>query len=140
MSTLIDGDGDDGVMNDINMTPLIDVMLVLVIIFLVTLPVINNAVQVDLPRAGAQSEQLKSDDVTLLIMADRTMRWNNESVDEAELTQRIAAAAMQRKPPAININADQHVEYGKVAVVLASLQAGGLNKINFIMQPPAGPR
>ncbi|WP_186135043.1 ExbD/TolR family protein [Burkholderia gladioli] len=109
MSILMDGNNDEGVMNDINMTPLIDVMLVLLIIFIVTLPVINKAVL-----------------------------WNKDVVDDAALKLRVAAAAKQGDPPAININADQHVEYGKVAAILAALQGGGLNKINFVMQPDKG--
>lgn len=140
MSILMDGNSDEGVMTDINMTPLIDVMLVLLIIFIVTLPVINKAVKVDLPQASAQAAESKTEDIDLSITADKTMLWNKQSVNEIELKQRIAAAASQGTPPAVNINADQHVEYGEVAIVLADLQGGGLNKINFVMQPPKGQR
>jgi biopolymer transport protein ExbD len=136
MSIIMDGDTDNGVMNDINMTPLIDVMLVLLIIFIVTLPVINKAVKVDLPKATAKVSELHHDDIDLTITADQTMLWNKEPIDEAGLKQRVESAAAQGNPPAVNIDADQHVEYGKVALVLADLQGGGLNKINFVMQPP----
>ncbi len=135
MSILMDGNNDEGVMNDINMTPLIDVMLVLLIIFIVTLPVINKAVKVDLPKAAAQPAESKSQDIDLSITADKTVLWNKAVVDDAALKLRVEAAARQGEPPAVNINADQHVEYGKVAAVLAALQGGGLNKINFVMQP-----
>ncbi|MGS1000342.1 ExbD/TolR family protein [Burkholderia glumae] len=135
MSILMDGNNDEGVMNDINMTPLIDVMLVLLIIFIVTLPVINKAVKVDLPKAVAQPAESKSQDIDLSITADKTVLWNKTVVDDAALKLRVEAAARQGEPPAVNINADQHVEYGKVAAVLAALQGGGLNKINFVMQP-----
>lgn len=138
MAIITDGNGDDGMMNDINMTPLIDVMLVLLIIFIVTLPVINKAVKVDLPQAAAQPAVSKTQDIDLSVMADKTVLWNKEPVDEATLKQRVEAAAAQGEPPAVNINADQHVEYGKVATIMADLQGGGLNKINFVMQPPEG--
>jgi biopolymer transport protein ExbD len=136
MSIVMESDNDEGVMNDINMTPLIDVMLVLLIIFIVTLPVINKAVKVDLPKAAAQPAESRHNDIDLSITADRTVLWNKEPVDDVGLRQRVAVAAAQGEPPAINIDADQHVEYGKVAMVLADLQGGGLNKINFVMQPP----
>ncbi|RDU95132.1 ExbD/TolR family protein [Trinickia dinghuensis] len=138
MSILMDGNNDEGVMNDINMTPLIDVMLVLLIIFIVTLPVINKAVKVDLPQAAAKPAESKTQDIDLSITADKTVLWNKETVDEATLKQHVADAAKQSDPPAVNIDADQHVEYGKVATILADLQGGGLNKINFVMQPPKG--
>ncbi|MFM0378741.1 biopolymer transporter ExbD [Paraburkholderia strydomiana] len=138
MSILMDGNNDEGVMNDINMTPLIDVMLVLLIIFIVTLPVINKAVKVDLPKAAAQPAESKTQDIDLSITADRTVLWNKDVVDDAALKMRVEAAVKQGDPPAVNINADQHVEYGKVAAILAALQGGGLNKINFVMQPTKG--
>ncbi|MGY6120303.1 ExbD/TolR family protein (plasmid) [Paraburkholderia strydomiana] len=138
MSILMDGNNDEGVMNDINMTPLIDVMLVLLIIFIVTLPVINKAVKVDLPKAAAQAAESKTQDIDLSITADRTVLWNKDVVDDAALKLRVEAASKQGDSPAVNINADQHVEYGKVAAILATLQGGGLNKINFVMQPTKG--
>ncbi|MGU8078075.1 ExbD/TolR family protein [Burkholderia pyrrocinia] len=138
MSILMDGNNDEGVMNDINMTPLIDVMLVLLIIFIVTLPAINKAVKVDLPKAAAQPAQSKTQDIDLSITADKTVLWNKDVVDDAALKLRVEAASKQGDPPAVNINADEHVEYGKVATILAALQGGGLNKINFVMQPTKG--
>jgi biopolymer transport protein ExbD len=138
MSIISDRDSDESVMNDINMTPLIDVMLVLLIIFIVTLPVINKAVKVELPRAAAQSAVAKTQDVDLSVMADKTVLWNKEPVNEDTLKSRVFAAAAASEPPAVNINADRHVEYGTVAKILAELQGGGLNKINFVMQSPEG--
>lgn len=131
MSILMDGNNDEGVMNDINMTPLIDVMLVLLIIFIVTLPVINKAVKVDLPKAAAQPAESKTQDIDLSITADKTVLWNKDVVDDAALKLRVAAAAKQGDPPAVNINADQHVEYGKVAAILAALQGGGAEQDQF---------
>lgn len=90
-----------------------------------TLPVINKAVKVDLPKAAAQPAESKTQDIDLSITADKTVLWNKDVVDDAALKLRVAAAAKQGDPPAVNINADQHVEYGKVAAILAALQGGG---------------
>ncbi|WP_433695437.1 ExbD/TolR family protein [Paraburkholderia phenoliruptrix] len=138
MSILLDSGNDEGVMNDINMTPLIDVMLVLLIIFIVTLPVINKAVKVQLPTAAAQPAESKAKDIDISITADKSVLWDKQPVDDDALKQRIAVAAKDPEPPAVNVNADENVPYGKVATVMAALQGGGLNKLNFVMQPPKG--
>ncbi|KKB60982.1 biopolymer transporter ExbD [Robbsia andropogonis] len=138
MTMLLDNGNDEGVMNDINMTPLIDVMLVLLIIFIVTLPVINKAVKVQLPKAVAQPAESKAHDIDISITADKAVLWDKKPVDDNALKQRIAAAAKQSEPPAVNVDADENVPYGKVATVMAALQGGGLNKLNFVMQPPKG--
>jgi biopolymer transport protein ExbD len=135
MSMMSDEHHGDGTMNDINMTPLIDVMLVLLIIFIVTLPVMNHAVKVDLPKATSQPAQTKPDDIDLSITASNVVLWNKVAVDDAALKARIAAASALPEPAAVSIFADQHVEYGKVASVLSTLQNGGLNKINFVTDP-----
>lgn len=137
MSILLDG-GNEGVMNDINMTPLIDVMLVLLIIFIVTLPVINKAVKVRLPTAAAQPTESRAQDIDISITADKAVLWNKEPVDDDALKQHIAAAAKESEPPSVNVDADEEVPYGKVATVMAALQGGGLNKLNFVMRPPTG--
>lgn len=132
MSMQMDSESDDGLVNDINMTPLIDVMLVLLIIFIVTLPVINQAVKVKLPKASAEPVSQKSNDVDVSIMADGQILWNKNPVDDATLGRDIAEAAQQQPTPAVSIFADKYVEYDHVARVLASLQGGGLAKINFV--------
>jgi biopolymer transport protein ExbD len=126
---------DDGFVNDINMTPLIDVMLVLLIVFIITLPVINQAVKVTLPKATAEATQSQVKDIDLSITADGMVAWNRQPVSDEELASRIASAAHGADAPSINIFADQHVEYGRVAKVLASVQSGGLSKINFVTDP-----
>ncbi|WP_144109935.1 ExbD/TolR family protein [Paraburkholderia sp. BCC1886] len=131
------GEGD--LVNDINMTPLIDVMLVLLIVFIITLPVMSHALKVDLPKAA--SEPVKSDthDIDLSIRADGTLAWNRQPVDEAGLTAQMNLAAKQDPTPAVRIYADQHVEYGRVAHVLSAAQHAGLSKLDFVTEPdPTG--
>ncbi len=130
----IDGD-DDEVMNEINMTPLVDVMLVLLIIFIITIPVINHAVKIDLPRATNQPNDTKPQNINVSVDAQGKVFWNQEEVDQAQLEQRIADAAQQQPQPELHLRADRDVRYERVAEVMAAAQHGGLGKIGFITEP-----
>ncbi|MFM0696853.1 biopolymer transporter ExbD [Paraburkholderia graminis] len=129
------GDDDDGLMNEINMTPLVDVMLVLLIVFMVTIPVIRHAVKIDLPHASSQKEDTKPAQVTVAVDADGNILWNDKKVDEAQLSAKIAEAAQANPPPELHLDADRKVPYEKVAQVMSAAQAGGLTKIGFVTQP-----
>ena len=131
------GDDDDGLMNEINMTPLVDVMLVLLIVFMVTIPVIRHAVKIDLPHASSQKEDTKPAQVTVSIDADGNVLWDDQKVDEAALSAKIAAAAQASPQPELHLDADRKVPYEKVAQVMSAAQAGGLTKIGFVTQPKA---
>jgi biopolymer transport protein ExbD len=131
------GDDDDGLMNEINMTPLVDVMLVLLIVFMVTIPVIRHAVKIDLPHASSQKEDTKPAQVTVSIDADGNVLWDEQKVDEAALSAKIAAAAQASPQPELHLDADRKVPYEKVAQVMSAAQAGGLTKIGFVTQPKA---
>jgi biopolymer transport protein ExbD len=131
------GDDDDGLMNEINMTPLVDVMLVLLIVFMVTIPVIRHAVKIDLPHASSQKEDTKPAQVTVVIDADGNVVWNDQKVDEAALSAKIAEAAQASPQPELHLDADRKVPYEKVAQVMSAAQAGGLTKIGFVTQPKA---
>jgi biopolymer transport protein ExbD len=131
------GDDDDGLMNEINMTPLVDVMLVLLIVFMVTIPVIRHAVKIDLPHASSQKEDTKPAQVTVSIDADGDVLWDNSKVDDAALAQKIAQAAQASPQPELHLDADRKVPYEKVAQVMSAAQAGGLTKIGFVTQPKA---
>ena len=131
------GDDDDGLMNEINMTPLVDVMLVLLIVFMVTIPVIRHAVKIDLPHASSQKEDTKPAQVTVSIDADGNVLWDDQKVDEAALSAKIAAAAQVNPQPELHLDADRKVPYEKVAQVMSAAQAGGLTKIGFVTQPKA---
>ncbi|WP_027803050.1 ExbD/TolR family protein [Paraburkholderia dilworthii] len=131
------GDDDDGLMNEINMTPLVDVMLVLLIVFMVTIPVIRHAVKIDLPHASSQKEDTKPAQVTVAVDANGNVLWNDKKVDEVELSAKIAEAAQANPQPELHLDADRKVPYEKVAQVMSAAQAGGLTKIGFVTQPKA---
>ena len=128
------GDDDDGLMNEINMTPLVDVMLVLLIVFMVTIPVIRHAVKIDLPHASSQKEDTKPAQVTVAIDADGNVLWDEKKVDDTALRAKIAEAAQANPQPELHLDADRKVAYEKVAEVMSAAQAGGLTKIGFVTQ------
>ena len=128
-------DSDDEVMREINMTQLVDVMLVLLIIFIITIPVINHAVKIDLPRASNKPDDAKPQSVNVEINADGKVFWNNQPVDEATLQADIAQAAQQQPQPEMHLRADRNVRYERVAQVMASIQRGGLSRIGFVTEP-----
>jgi biopolymer transport protein ExbD len=122
-------------MNEINMTPLVDVMLVLLIVFMVTIPVIRHAVKIDLPHASSQKEDTKPTQVTVVVDADGNVLWDDKKVDDAALRATIAEAAQANPQPELHLDADRKVAYEKVAEVMSAAQAGGLTKIGFVTQP-----
>ncbi|HTR08479.1 MAG TPA: biopolymer transporter ExbD [Paraburkholderia sp.] len=126
---------DDGLVSEINMTPLVDVMLVLLIVFMVTIPVMRHAVKIDLPHASSQKEDTKPAQIDVSIEADGTVLWDGAKVDEAALNRRIAAAALATPQPELHLNADRKVAYESVARVMSAAQAGGLTKIGFVTVP-----
>jgi len=128
-------DKDDDVMAEINMTPLVDVMLVLLIIFIITIPVINHSVKLDLPRAEAQPNDVKPAHIDVSIDANGVISWNGNALDEATLKASIATAAAQSPQPELHLRADRKTAYENVARLMAAAQTGGLNKIGFITQP-----
>ncbi|MEM5330638.1 biopolymer transporter ExbD [Paraburkholderia sp. JHI2823] len=128
-------DDDDGLMNEINMTPLVDVMLVLLIVFMVTIPVIRHAVKIDLPHASSQKEDTKPAQINVSIDADGTVLWDGTKVDEAALNRKIAAAAQTTPQPELHLNADRKVQYERVAQVMSAAQNGGLTKLGFVTDP-----
>jgi len=130
----LDGD-DDEVMSEINMTPLVDVMLVLLIIFIITIPVINHAVKIDLPRASNTPNDSKPQSINVSIDAQGKVYWNQTEVDETTLANNIALAAKQEPQPELHLRADREVRYERVAEVMAAAQHGGLGKIGFITEP-----
>ncbi len=134
MGTLSDS-ADDDFNPEINTTPLVDVMLVLLIIFIITIPVINHSVKLDLPRATTQPNDVKPETVNLTIDGDGKLLWNNREVSEGELQQKIAVAAQATPQPELHLRAERTTQYEKVAQVMAAAQNGGLSKIGFITEP-----
>ncbi len=122
-------------MSDINMVPLIDVMLVLLVIFIVTAPLLTHAVKLELPRASAQVNQAKADKVDFAIDAAGALFWNGEPVTRAEANARFAAAGAQQPQPEIHLRADQAVPYRHVARTLVDASRAGLTKVGFVSDP-----
>ena len=128
-------DDDGEVMNEINMTPLVDVMLVLLIIFIITVPVMKHAVNVDLPRATNQVQVTKPETVLLSVDAKGDYYLNNTPVDDARLPALLQAEAAKSPQPDLHIRGDKDVRYERVAQAMAAAQQAGVKKIGFITEP-----
>ncbi|MCY7369884.1 MAG: biopolymer transporter ExbD [Polaromonas sp.] len=128
-------DNSDDVMNEINMTPLVDVMLVLLIIFIITVPVMKHAVNIDLPRASNQAQSAKPETVRLSVDAQGGYFINETKIADEELAPRLQAAAAQNPQPDLHILGDKAVRYERVAQAMAAAQQAGLRKIGFITEP-----
>ena len=128
-------DDADDVMNEINMTPLVDVMLVLLIIFIITVPVMKHSVQVDLPRAANQPEEVKPETIRLSVTADGSYFWNGQAVSETDLSSMRQTEAAKEPQPDLHIRGDREVRYERVAQAMASAQRAGLRKIGFVTDP-----
>ena len=124
---------EDEVMIDINTTPLIDVMLVLLVMLIITIPVQTHAVRLDMPSAAAPPALVKPQVVRLAIDFDGTMSWNDEMLpDRAALESRLRAAARQQPQPEIHIAPNTLAPYDRVAKVLAESQRLGVEKIGLV--------
>lgn len=122
-------------MSDINMVPLIDVMLVMLVIFIVTAPLLTHAVKIDLPKADSHVNQLKPEKIDFAIDAAGTRFWNGEPVSREEAAQRFLVRGKQEPQPEIHLRADQSVAYRYVAETLADASKAGLGKIGFVSEP-----
>ncbi|TNF59282.1 MAG: biopolymer transporter ExbD [Burkholderiales bacterium] len=128
-------DDSDEMLSEINMIPFIDVMLVLLIIFIITVPVIKHAVSVDLPKASSQRLLDKPQNIRVVVDADGLYHWNGARVEDGQLAERLAAAAAQDPQPELHIRGDRAVRYERVAELLAAAQRAGLSKIGFVTEP-----
>jgi len=128
-------DDADEVMNEINMTPLVDVMLVLLIIFIITVPVMKHAVPVDLPRASNEREVVKPETIRLSVTADGKYHWNETAISDEELEPRLQAEARKDPQPDLHIRGDKDVRYERVAQAMSAAQRSGVRKIGFVTDP-----
>ena len=122
-------------MAEINMIPLIDVMLVLLVIFIITAPLLTHAVKVDLPNAASQPNLTRPEHISLTIDAAGGFFWNGEALDHAALRARLQAASAQRPQPELHLRADRDTRYQVLAGVMADAQRAGLRKIGFVTDP-----
>jgi biopolymer transport protein ExbD len=124
-----------GIIQGINVTPLVDIVLVLLIIFIVTAPLLTHAVKIRLPSASNQVNLEKPDTVTLSLNAAGAVFWNDQAIDEAQLPARFAEAAARSPQPELHLRAERTTEYQKVAEVMAAAQRAGLTRVGFITEP-----
>jgi biopolymer transport protein ExbD len=122
---------------EINMVPLIDVMLVLLVIFIITAPLLTNAVKLELPKASSQVNEAKAEKIDFAIDASGTLFWNGEAVNRAEAFKRFVAESKKQPQPEVHLRADQAVPYRFVAQTLADASRAGLSKVGFVSDPEA---
>lgn len=124
---------------DINTTPLVDVMLVMLIIFLVTIPVINKTVRVELPKAANIPTVTKPENITVAIDRNGNIYWNEGLVpDRTRLQELVTSAARQDPQPEIHIRGDSQTRYEAVGRVMYAIQRGGIVKVGFLTEPDRG--
>jgi biopolymer transport protein ExbD len=122
-------------LSDINVTPMVDVMLVLLVIFILTAPMFTHAVKLQLPAAAAPHSLQLAGSIMIAVDADGTVYWDHDKVDAAQLARRMALAAAAVPTPELQLRADRNTRYEVVAQVMAAAQMHGLSKIGFITEP-----
>ena len=135
----MDGD-DDQVVSTINTTPLVDVMLVLLIIFLITIPVVTHTIKVVLPAERNQVEITKPINIILAVTEDGTVYWNQQPVlNNKDLLGRLVGIAGMKPQPEVHIRGDENGRYEAIGRVMYDCQLAGIAKVAFVIQPPANP-
>ena|ERR1700719_507784 len=135
------GGGGIPVMSNINTTPLVDVMLVMLIIFLITIPVINKTVKVDLPKAVNIPTQTKPENITIAVNKDGQIFWNDKSIPNMEtLLDNIKTAAVKKPQPELHIRGDKDTRFEAIGRVMYMVQRGGIVKVGFLTEPDHGVR
>lgn len=122
-------------MADMNVVPLVDVMLVLLVIFIVTAPLLTHAVKIDLPKANSSVNITKPEHIEFGIRENGDLFWNGEQIALDAVGQRFAIEAAKQPQPEVHIRADRHVYYEKVAQVMALAAEAGLVRIGFVSEP-----
>ena len=137
---LANADGDEDDLNaTINTTPLVDVMLVLLIIFLITIPVVNASVPLDLPKERNLPTQTKPENIVIAVNRDGEVFWGIEPLaDNDSLVARLKTVSVKEPQPEVHIRADGEVRYESVGRVVLAAQRAGIAKVGFITEPPAG--
>jgi biopolymer transport protein ExbD len=124
-------------MAEINVTPLVDVMLVLLVIFIITAPLLSYAIKLDLPNDPAPAAEPAPATIRLSIDAAGAVYWDGDPLADGELTRRMAAAAKAATLPEVHVRADKATRYERIAFVLSTAQQAGLAKIGFVTEPAA---
>jgi biopolymer transport protein ExbD len=130
---------DDKPMSEINTTPLVDVMLVLLILFLITIPVITQSVKVDLPKAANIPTQTKPENINIAVDTEGNVFWNTAMVPSQDaLLERIKQVAVMDPQPEIHVRGDRGTAYEHIGRVIVICQRGGIQKVGFITEPDRG--
>jgi biopolymer transport protein ExbD len=131
--------GEDELNASINTTPLVDVMLVLLIIFLITIPVVMHLVPLDLPKQRNQPRQTRPENITISVNRDGDVFWGLERItDNEQLVKRLKEKAVMNPQPEVHIRGDQSARYEPIGRVVFDCQRAGIVKVNFILEPAAG--
>ena len=134
-----DESGEDQLNNTINTTPLVDVMLVLLIIFLITVPVVTQTIKLELPREKNIPLLTKPENIVLAVNRDGEVYWGTERMPDNEaLVNRLKVEAVKEPQPEVHIRGDNEVRYESVGRVVVACQRAGIFKVGFILEPPAG--
>jgi biopolymer transport protein ExbD len=141
MAMSIGGTEEGAMMAEINTTPLVDVMLVLLIIFLITVPVITKTIRLDLPHAVNIPTETKPENITIAVDANGRYFWNDLSIPNQEaLLERLKTIAVLKPQPEVHVRADKNVRYEYVGRVVVLTQRAGILKVGFITEPDRGVR
>jgi biopolymer transport protein ExbD len=122
-------------MSEINVTPMVDVMLVLLVIFIITAPLFTHAIKLDLPSAQATPSPEKPETISLSVNDQGTIFWNDAPIEQKDLDAKLATAAQQNPQPELHLRADKSTRYEVIAQVMAAAQNNGLTKMGFVTDP-----
>ncbi|MGH8779331.1 ExbD/TolR family protein [Paraburkholderia sp.] len=136
MSVGQDGDSDE-VISSINTTPLVDVMLVLLIIFLITIPVVTHTVPVQLPKETIQPLQTTPKSIVIAVNRDGDFFWNQKLIDAPTLLTQLKAVSVMTPQPEVHVRGDQNTRYEFIGRVITACERAGIEKVSFITEPPA---
>ena len=131
------GGAKGGVKSDINVTPLVDVMLVLLVIFMVTAPIIQQGVQVNLPQVRTNAIPVSEEPLVVTVAKNGRIYLNDNAVSLAELGQKLRAVKKLKADKQVNLRADQEVRYGTVMKTIAEIKQAGIEKLGMVTRPPS---
>jgi biopolymer transport protein ExbD len=133
-----EGEGEEQLNNSINTTPLVDVMLVLLIIFLITIPVVTQTIKLELPKESNIPLQTKPENIVIAVSRDGDVYWGTERLPDIEaLVTRLKVQAVKEPQPEVHIRGDSEVRYESVGRVVVACQRAGIFKVGFITEPEA---